>query len=464
MLQFLSTITQFDNVNFLIFLFLTVVLYYVFRRSILFLLFASVFFYITFSYIYAIIILLLCLLTWGLGIVLAKESKKKKSVLIFSVISIVGILAYFRYASFIVRTVGILGIQLKIQAPEMIPLGISFFSFELLHYIIDVYRGKKAVRDIRTFLLFPFFFPTQIAGPIKRFESFAPQLHGTKISYEQLMDGILLLIKGFFKKFVLADTLAKLVIAGFDPTATPFITLLGIYAFSWQIYYDFSAYTDIGRGAAMLFNIHVPQNFNQPYLATNIRDFWKRWHISLMNWFLDYVYIPLGGNRKGKLRAHFNIFIVFAISGLWHGPAWHFVIWGIYHAALMIVYIRIEPLLKTVRKTVPEKFYTAVSIFITFNAVTLGWVLFRSPSVAYAVAIYKKILNISFPLPTLNTDTLIAIVLLTTYGICIYLLKQLVTSVSPLRKIGKYLIFGASIVITIIFLTENTAQFIYFQF
>lgn len=217
----------------------------------------------------------------------------------------------------------------------LLPLGISFFVFEFIHYQVDINRGSVPVKNWLEFSIFGAFFPTQIAGPIKRYEDFVPQLNRQpSFSLPRIGEGLKYILWGLFKKVVLADNLAPLVAIGFgqavggaggNASLSSGDAWLTVLAFTLQIYFDFSGYTDMGRGSAMLLGFNLPENFKFPYLAANISDFWRRWHITLSGWLRDYIYIPLGGNRKGRYR---NLLITMVLGGLWHGANWTFIIWG----------------------------------------------------------------------------------------------------------------------------------------
>lgn len=500
MTPILSTITQFSTLSYLIFLLITVLLYYIFKKSFYFLLVASILFYATFSVKYCLLIILLCLFNYGAGLLLAKYKSKK--ILLASILVNIGVLGYFRYTNFFLDNLNtfLLNRPSSPVVEILIPLGISFFTFELIHYIVDVYRGKKPVTNVWKFLLFPFFFPSQIAGPIKRFEEFIPQLANQKIDWPLISDGIFLLIKGLFKKIVIADSLASFVAKGFDSPADPATTIIAIYAFAFQIYFDFSGYTDIGRGSGALLNIRLPQNFMQPYLATNMQDFWRRWHITLMNWFRDYVYIPLGGSRVSPRRKAFNILVVFFISGLWHGAAWHFVFWGLYNGVLVLVTTTAQRVMNYMWPMVENtpamgrkkhkntaalrstrlaiglsrqttkfgnvqfmKFKNLIAIFITFHLVCIGWVFFRAKDIETALAMLGKVAQINLEIPMMNPTIIYILILLMAY----LLYGRIMTVLRMPHALAhtiKLFAFGIAIIFIVLHTTQQTTQFIYFQF
>jgi alginate O-acetyltransferase complex protein AlgI len=299
------------------------------------------------------------------------------------------VLGIFKYAYFtmdaVKTTLGTVGIDWS--APHLhiiLPLGISFFVFEFIHYAIEVYRGKPVVKNFLDFALFPSFFPTQIAGPIKRYQDFVPQLHiPVKFKWEYVDEGMQLILMGLAKKVLIADNLALVVQAGFaHPEQFSSLDMWMItYAFAFQIFFDFAGYTDIARGSSLLFGYKVPINFNLPYIASNVSDFWRRWHISLSTWLRDYLFIPLGGSRGGKWLTYRNLFITMALGGLWHGAAFHFLAWGAYQGIVLILHREYEAVMQKIgvhEKLLQSKVYHWASVVFTFHVVCIGWVFFRA--------------------------------------------------------------------------------------
>jgi len=261
----------------------------------------------------------------------------------------------------------------------VLPIGISFHTFQSMSYTIDAYKGTiQTERSLVRFLTFVSFFPQLVAGPIERARNLLPQLQGQpKITRQDLTDGLALFLVGFFKKVALADYLAKYVdpIYGNPGHYDASALLLATIAFGWQIYFDFSGYTDMARGIARVMGFHLMLNFNNPYAATGLGDFWARWHISLSTWFKDYLYFPLGGNRHGKLRTYFNMFVTMVVSGIWHGADWTFVIWGALHALGRCLTRELEQA-KTYRERVPK----LAKQILVFTFVTFTWIFFRAQS------------------------------------------------------------------------------------
>jgi alginate O-acetyltransferase complex protein AlgI len=308
------------------------------------------------------------------------------------------VLGFYKYTDFALRNVVAAltwaGQNVQLPPPSIIlPLGLSFFTFEFIHYLVDVRRGQQAVRSPIEFAVFAAFFPTQIAGPIKRFENFIPQIERPpSFDWGNVGAGARLIVIGLFKKVALADNLAPIVALGFaqfgagkEPLSAG-DTWLVVLGFAIQIYCDFSGYTDMGRGSALLLGFTVPENFNRPYLAANISEFWRRWHMSLSTWLRDYLYIPLGGNRRGRNR---NLLLTMILGGLWHGANWTFVVWGAYHGLLLVGYwalrARWEP---GQRLTSPfaRGALMVGGIVVTGALVCIGWVFFRAPNLEQALA------------------------------------------------------------------------------
>jgi alginate O-acetyltransferase complex protein AlgI len=304
------------------------------------------------------------------------------------------LLGFFKYAAFVTVNINLLlssfGLDAALPQPDiLLPIGISFFTFQSMGYTIDVYRGRfEAEENIIDFATFVAFFPQLIAGPIERAKSLLPQLHSSqKITCDDIADGLSLFIVGLFKKIALADFLALYVDKIYnDPSKAGSMALIfATYAFAWQIYFDFSGYTDMARGLARAMGIQLSLNFNNPYTATDLRDFWHRWHITLSSWFRDYLYIPLGGNRKGTARFCTSILITMAIGGLWHGAAWKFIIWGLVHAAALVLFSAIET------KTSYHKLPRIIKQLLTFHIVTFAWIFFRADNIADAWLIIQRI-------------------------------------------------------------------------
>jgi D-alanyl-lipoteichoic acid acyltransferase DltB (MBOAT superfamily) len=318
-----------------------------------------------------------------------RQEKRSRAFLILSVGFCLGILGFFKYCGFFLDSARTLLTYLGMQPNQVLlriilPVGISFYTFQSLGYVIDVYRGQSpACTSLLTFATFDAFFPQMVAGPIERGRQLIPQLQQTAaFKPDYLHDGLRLIIVGFFKKVFVADNCAILANYAFAPQ-TPlngYWAILGVVAFAFQIYGDFSGYTDIARGSGKLFGIDLVPNFRFPYFARNPSDFWGRWHISLSTWFRDYLYIPLGGSRGSNWETLRNLAVTMLLAGLWHGANWIFVLWGAYHGLLLILY-RAVPALRTLGdEKVASAGRAVLAISVMWIFILLGWAIFRSPS------------------------------------------------------------------------------------
>lgn len=328
---------------------------------------------------------------------------RRKQLLTITVVLNLGFLGFFKYWNFGVENVQIISAwlhgtpvttneSLRVLLP---PVGISFFTFESMSYVIDVYRGDlPAHRSYLRYLLFVAFFPHLVAGPIVRPRDLLPQFESApKLSQKSGSEGLFLIALGLVKKVVFADQLAiHLVDRVFErpENFSGLEVLVGVYAYAVQIYCDFSGYTDIAIGSALLLGVRFPANFNAPYVATNLADFWRRWHISLSTWLRDYLYIPLGGNRGSSLSTYRNLMLTMLLGGLWHGASWTFVFWGFLHGAGLAVTRAVERRGDGKQGNKPL-FPTPVGVFFTFHYVCLAWVFFRAPTFGSAMRVLKQI-------------------------------------------------------------------------
>jgi len=341
------------------------------------LVFSSLFFYSWWNIAYLPIILTSMLFNYLLGNTLANDSSKfsKKSTLIFGIIINISLLGYFKYADFLIENFNLVwGSEIKLLHLAL-PLAISFFTFQQISYLVDSYRKETKEYDFLNYALFVTFFPQLIAGPIVHHKEMMPQFAKARnkvINYNNIAMGIFIFSMGLFKKVIIADTFATWATAGFDVATT--LNLFEAWAtslsYTFQLYFDFSGYTDMAIGAALLFNIKLPINFNSPYKATSIQDFWRRWHITLSRFLRDYIYIPLGGNRKGSVRTYANLMATFIIGGIWHGAGWTFVFWGFLHGFALVVH--------RAWSNLGFKLWGWLAWFITFNFLNITWVFFRA--------------------------------------------------------------------------------------
>lgn len=365
------------------------------RARNLLLLVASYFFYSCWDWRFLGLIWVSTLVDYSCGLAMegCSSEKRRRLFLLISLTTNLGILGFFKYYDFFAVSASEffagLGVEMHpVTLNIILPVGISFYTFQTLSYTIDVYRRRiPSERSLLNFALFVAFFPQLVAGPIERASRLLPQIAkpvaitSTKISY-----GFYLICSGLFKKVVIADNVAHVsdtIFALEDPTGPQ--VLIGVYAFAVQIYCDFSGYSDIARGAARCMGFDLMNNFNLPYFATNPSDFWRRWHISLSTWLRDYLYVALGGNRKGGSRTGLNLMATMLLGGLWHGAGWTFVLWGAYHGALLIIHRMFEPgLTRLIRPTgaITKRLWKLVRIIIFFHFTCLGWLFFRAESMA----------------------------------------------------------------------------------
>lgn len=359
------------------------------------LLIASCYFYMSFVPIYILILGFTTVVDYFAGILIERSAEKKRKIwLVASLVANIGVLAYFKYFNFLIDNINttfqLMGSAKDISFINIIlPIGLSFHTFQAMSYTIEVYWGKqKAERHFPTYALYVMYYPQLVAGPIERPQNILPQLK-TFHPYDKdyVREGINRMLWGFFKKVVIADRIAMAVDQVYSHTDTSSSTALviGAVLYAFQIYCDFSGYSDIGIGAAKVMNINLMENFSQPYLSRNISAFWSRWHISLSSWFRDYVYIPLGGNRKGKTRTKLNVFIVFLLSGLWHGANWTFGIWGLLHGVMVTLFPgKIRD--RAGQPITLHRFKTVFWIIVNFAIVTLLWIFFRAENIAQATS------------------------------------------------------------------------------
>ena len=388
---------SFDTPGYVLFLCAAVLLYRVWPRYFRWalLLFASLFFYACWSAPLTLVILGVVLLTYGCAWAIenAKSSAGRKLWLSAAIAGCVGLLIWFKYFNFLADALFSLFGGSWTPWNILLPVGCSFYTFQAMSYVIDVYRGRlPAVRHLGRYALYICFFPQLVAGPIERAEALLPQLTAAPDPTEEdTKQGLKLLLSGFFRKLVIADMAAPVVnrvfaLANPDGSAV----FLGTLLFSFQIYCDFAGYSDIARGSALLLGIRLRPNFDRPYLSRTVRGFWRRWHMSLTQWFTDYVYIPLGGSRKGKIRQTAAVLTVFLLSGLWHGANWTFVVWGLYHGVLCAVEILLGRKEKEAESwRLSDWIYWAV----TGALVLLSWLLFRAESLGQAGALLASLFS-----------------------------------------------------------------------
>lgn len=393
----------FNSLQFLIFFPIVVFLYFIlpYKYRWVMLLAASCIFYMAFIPKYILILAFTIIIDYIAGIIIEKaKGRKRKIFLVVSIISNVGILAFFKYFNFFSANLDsffhFLDLNAAIPALKIIlPIGLSFHTFQAMSYTIEVYRGRqKAEKNFGVYALYVMFFPQLVAGPIERPQNLLHQFYEKHdFDYNNAVSGLRMMLWGFFLKIVVADRLAIFVNDIYNHAAnySGLPLLLSTYFFAFQIYGDFAGYSFIAIGAAKVMGFKLMDNFKRPYLSQTISEFWKRWHISLSSWFKDYLYIPLGGNRVKKSRWLVNLFIVFLVSGFWHGAGWNFIIWGSLHGFYLVFSILTENFRNSfvdfIKLTKFPKLHKAIKILITFNLVSFSWIFFRANSLSDAMYI-----------------------------------------------------------------------------
>jgi alginate O-acetyltransferase complex protein AlgI len=460
----------FNSLLFLVFFLIVTSSYYLLSPKLrwILLLAASCYFYMYFKPEYILIIFFTIIVDYLSGILIERaKGKNKKVFLLASLAANIGILAFYKYFNFFAENVNALFTLFK--APQipllniLLPIGLSFHTFQAMSYTIEVYRGRqKAEKHFGLYALYVLFYPQMVAGPIERPQHILPQLRRPgNFSGNLFTTGLFLMAVGFFKKVVIADRLGLYVDPVFsNPHGHSSLELLlATYFFSFQIYCDFSGYSDIAIGAALTLGIELMKNFNMPYLSKNISEFWTRWHISLSTWFRDYVYIPLGGSRVNFAATCGNLLIVFLISGLWHGANWKYLIWGMIHGCLLISYHVIKKL------KIGVKGLGYLKWLITFNLVCLAWIFFRANTVADAIYIFGRIFSGDkltytaldlMPAKEIYYCTFLLFILMGGE----WLLRGAATYSNKKKLLGAFFIGIACYFLGIF----NEAQFIYFQF
>jgi alginate O-acetyltransferase complex protein AlgI len=488
----------FNTIDFVIFFITILVILSIFKQrrfQHIFLVVASYFFFYFTSNYLIVLLIFSTLLDFYIGksIWKTKSIRTKKLLLISSLAGNLGLLGFFKYSDFAILQFNFLGnlIDLNHNIPFLdlaLPIGISFYTFQTISYTVDIYRGKlKPSQSFKEFALFVSFFPQLVAGPIVRAKDFLPQLREKLENSESpgklkqiilngknLRLGITIMSLGFFKKVFFADNIAPLVNEIFaDPLAMESYTIiLGAIAFGIQIYCDFSGYSDIAIGAALILGFKLPINFNKPYFASSPSDFWHKWHISLSSWLRDYLYIPLGGNKKSKSRTYLNLVIVMFLGGLWHGASWNFVIWGLLHGsylAICKILTQRFPLLSN-SKFFKTRLGLFLSVLITQYFVFLAWIPFRVHDFENSLIVMQKYVLLDFvweTTPKIISENTFAFGLIPLFFILHYISykKQNMTERISKMKIGYWIILLFLLMSLIFFFFSGNAEdFIYFKF
>lgn len=463
----------FNSIQFLIFLIITFIIYYLVKDKYryIILLIASYYFYCSSNPKNIIILLLVTIISYFSGLIIEKtNNKKRKKIIIASTtILLVGLLLYYKYSYFILENINIIFSKDFSIENIIVPLGISFFTLQAISYPIDVYRKDVVVeKNILKYSLFISFFPQILSGPIGKSKEMLPQFN-LKHLYDKnkISNGIMIIIYGLFKKVLIADLMA----IGINNVYTNLSDFKGlallivVVLYSFQIYFDFSSYSNIAYGCGKIFGYDLNKNFNLPYFANSIKNFWSRWHMSLSTWFRDYLYFPLGGNRCSKYRSYLNILIVFLVSGLWHGASWTYIIWGGLHA----IYQILERMFKLKFKN------NYLNIMKTFLLVTFAWIFFRANTLSDSIYVITNIFDISFAdikgqILAIGLDKYDLLVLFISVG-SVFILeflqykKNIYSKIMNLSLISKLVICIALVFITIIFGSYgpgfDNSQFIY---
>lgn len=472
----------FNSLSYVIFLPIVFTIYWMLPQKLKWplLLVASYYFYMSWNVKYMILILFTTAVSYGAAILLEKTDNKsvKKKIVGGAVILCLLVLFFFKYFNFVSGSISaflqIFAIQLHpVTLKLLLPVGISFYTFQTLSYVIDVYKGEiKAEKNFGIYATFVSFFPQLVAGPIERTSNLLPQIKKEhKFNEEKAINGAKLMLWGYFKKLVIADNVAQYVdtvygnLSGYQGVDL----MIVVFLFTIQIYCDFSGYSDIAVGTAKLLDIDLMCNFKSPYFSASVKEFWSRWHISLSTWFRDYVYIPLGGNRCSKSRHAINLIITFLASGLWHGANWTFVIWGGVHGSAQVI----ETIFSKWMKSFREKWHI-VSIFLVFIFCNFAWVFFRAENFQDAIYViryaFADILNPSMFLRS-NLMSIPQLLLLLLYILILAIYDYIdykvgiVTWIKSKRKVWQwsiYIIIG----VLIVFCSQKgvAAEFVYFQF
>jgi len=483
----------FNSLDFIGFIIVIIPLYFILphRFRWVLLLAASYIFYMSWNVGYIVLILFTTTVNYVMGLLMgrAKTKKAKKAYLLIGLIASLAVLFGFKYLNFVISIVnGSLALvhsSFKLTPLHiLLPVGISFFTLQTLSYTIDVYLGKtKVEKHFGIFALYVSFFPQLVAGPIERSEHLLPQFYEKHtFDPDRFRTGVYKMLGGFFMKMVVADRLAMNVNAvyGAPEAYSGIVVFIATVSFALQIYCDFAGYSLIAIGTAEILGFRLMQNFKSPYLATNIQAFWSRWHISLTTWLRDYIYIPLGGNRKGPTRQYINILLVFAISGLWHGASFAFIIWGVLHAIYQIIERITRPVVQplvTHKNGVVRGVSLSVSFIITLTSVVLAWVFFRSGTLEKSMLVFGQMftasaqpINFEAALSGLDLQDRYAAII----AVMVLVLAEIFNSKKPLvvwlearPLVLRHTFIVVAMMVIIIFgiYGENVVnQFIYFQF
>lgn len=463
---------NFGSLEYLLFFIITLFLFNQFKKQkhrILIIFAASLIFYSFWNWKFCFLLIGTSLLDYFIALLIEKRTNSyfRFGLLFLSLFVNIGVLIFFKYTSFFIYDLFKYS-NISFVDRIILPVGISFFTFQTLSYTIDVYLQKiKAERNFINFAAYVSMFPQLVAGPIVRASNLLPQLKNLNriVVPKDQRKHVLRIITGFFKKLVLADNLAPIANSFFSnfEINTDVNPVIGTGAFMLQIYLDFSAYSDIAIGTAGMFGLKFNENFNYPYHAKNIKDFWKRWHISLTSWFRDYLYIPLGGNRKSISRTSLNIFFVFVISGFWHGAATGFIIWGIVHFILYIPTIFKQHITISFGLLKNNYFFKLFSRPIFLLLILLTWIPFRAHTLTDSINIYSRIFSKSFFTNIVDISNFHIVLFSIIYVAFEPKWDQFVVSKSK-NDLEFFILSNLLVLITIAMMANNKTEFIYFQF
>lgn len=480
----------FNSIDFAIFLPLVFLLYWFLlnkrlRLQNLLIVIASYFFYAWWDWRFLSLIVFSTGIDYLVGLKLKNEKNKlkRKALLWTSILVNLGLLGFFKYYNFFIENFetafSFFGMQIQTNSLNIIlPIGISFYTFQTISYTIDVYRRKiEATNDIIAFSAFVCFFPQLLAGPIERAKNFLPQFYiKREFNFSQAVDGMHQILWGLFKKIVIADSCARHANEIFNNSSeyNGSTLVMGAVFFAFQIYGDFSGYSDIAIGTSRLFGFNLKQNFAFPYFSRDIAEFWRRWHISLSSWFKDYLYIPLGGNRNGSYKTIRNVFILFVVSGFWHGANWTFIIWGVlnafYYLPIMLVgKNRNHLIIVASRKKLPT-IKELIMMLLTFVMTTFGWIFFRAENIHHAFSYISEIFSSSlFDIPDFLDlkKVIVTICLLLFFTVLEWIGREkqhpLQYIIMKWNRASRYSLYYL-IVFMILWFAGKEQQFIYFQF
>lgn len=407
-----------------------------------------------------------------------RKKMRNKIILAAAIVYNIGLLGIFKYFNFAVdnlnRILGLFSDSAIQYTPILLPIGISFYIFQILSYVIDVYRGEAEVQKNPFDLgLYITMFPQLVAGPIVRYTTIAEEMKERHTSIHDFKNGVSRFMVGFCKKLLISNSVAVLADIAFETENPPFLLAwLGVISYALQLYFDFSAYSDMAIGMGEMFGFHFLENFNYPYVSNSIKDFWRRWHISLSSWFRDYLYIPLGGNRKGRRRTYFNLIIVFFVTGLWHGASWNFVVWGLFHGLFLI-------LERSPFGSWMEKRNAFLKHFYTLLIVLVGWVFFRAEDLPAAFTYLGRMFSnpakdALYSLSFLNLEMVVFLALGILFSMPFYpQLKKKIDNMSQktltprkLITIGThdFILFVCFVIAALYMIGSDFSPFIYYRF